>query len=267
MGGLGNNLSQLFFAYILQSKGYKVEVNNYLCSKNIVTRILKWYIHDQSVKTIYNQKFKLIHTNLFLILFDLLLLNISKIFNGWCYNRLFDANQITSFDEFQKTINSKYIVLAGYWQRLNIYNENAINQFRNFLFSNIELNHSKKLCVHIRGGDFIKFNKSLQKSYYRNALAQVKDCGAPTIFTNDKIFSGALLADLTRHNFLENGNSKEDFLNMISFNQMICSNSTFSIWAGLISLAERIIIPKSDGISLKLNIDVQSFNSKKITII
>lgn len=267
MGGLGNNLSQLFFAYKLQSKGFEIEVNNYLCSKNILTKILKWSIHDQSVEAIYNQKFKIIHTNLFIILLDFLLLNISKIYNKWCFNRLFDANQITSFDEFQKTVNSKYIVLAGYWQRVNIYNENAINQFRHFLFSNIELNNSKKLCIHIRGGDFIKFNKSLQNSYYRNALAQVKDYGPLTIFTNDKKFSMALLPDLSHHNFSKNGNAKEDFLNMISFNQMICSNSTFSIWAGLISLAEEIIIPKSDGQSLKLNINVQSFNSKKITII
>ena len=68
MGGLGNNLSQLFFAYTLQSKGFEVEVNNYLCSKNILTKILKWSIHDQSVEAIYNQKFKIIHTNLFIIL-------------------------------------------------------------------------------------------------------------------------------------------------------------------------------------------------------
>ena len=98
-------------------------------------------------------------------------------------------------------------------------------------------------------------------------MAQVKDSGSLTIFTNDKKFSMTLLPDLFHHNFSKNGNAKEDFLNMISFNQMICSNSTFSIWAGLISLAEEIIIPKSDGKSLKLNINVQSFNSKKITII
>ena len=32
MGGLGNNLSQLFLAFKLESSGYKVEINDFLCN-------------------------------------------------------------------------------------------------------------------------------------------------------------------------------------------------------------------------------------------
>ena len=53
MGGLGNNLSQLFLAFKLESSGYKVEINDFLCNKNLVTKFLRWSVHDQSVKEIY----------------------------------------------------------------------------------------------------------------------------------------------------------------------------------------------------------------------
>ena len=59
MGGLGNNLSQLFFAYKLQAQGYEIEINNFLCSKNLITKNLKWSLHDQSVQDIYKEKFKI----------------------------------------------------------------------------------------------------------------------------------------------------------------------------------------------------------------
>ena len=56
MGGLGNNLSQLFLAFKLESSGYKVEINDFLCNKNLVTKFLRWSVHDQSVKEIYKEK-------------------------------------------------------------------------------------------------------------------------------------------------------------------------------------------------------------------
>ena len=58
MGGLGNNLSQLFLAFKLESIGYKVEVNDFLCHKNLVTKFLRWSLHDQSVESVYKNSFK-----------------------------------------------------------------------------------------------------------------------------------------------------------------------------------------------------------------
>ena len=60
---------------------------------------------------------------------------------------------------------------------------------------------------------------------------------------------------------------QNDFMEMLSFEKLICSNSTFSIWAGLLSFAERIIIPQTDGELLKMNINVESFKTKKIVVL
>ena len=82
--------------------------------------------------------------------------------------------------------NRKFIVFAGYWQQLNIYKENELNEFKRFLFGNIKSNISKDIGIHIRGGDFLWLNKSLGMSFYDNALNQFKSFEPVTIFTNDK---------------------------------------------------------------------------------
>ena len=267
MGGLGNNLSQLFFAYKLQLLGYEIEVNNFLCTKNFITKILKWSIHDQTVQEIYSSKFVIKKINIIKVIADLILLNFSRVFNGWFLKWYFDANCIGSLNELLKQKTRKHIVLAGYWQQLNIYSEHELNEFRDYLFENINKSSLNNLGIHIRGGDFIKWNKNLNISFYNNALDQVKRIDSATIFTNDKNFSREFLPNSISYQFSLNGNSKNDFMEMLSFERLICSNSTFSIWAGLLSFAERIIIPQPDGESLKMNINVESFKTKKIVIL
>ena len=267
MGGLGNNLSQLFFAYKLQAQGYEIEINNFLCSKNLITKILKWSLHDQSVQDIYKEKFKIRKINIFTIIIDLFFLNLSRIFNAVCFNRFFDGNRIKSFNEIMNIENRKFIVFAGYWQQLNIYKENELNEFKRFLFGNIKSNISKDIGIHIRGGDFLRLKKSLGMSFYDNALNQFKCFEPVTIFTNDKKYSKEILPKSLSYQFSENDNSKDDFLEMLNFKRLICSNSTFSIWAGLLSRAEEIILPKKDGETLKMNINSDLFKFKKITVL
>ena len=267
MGGLGNNLSQLFFAYKLQLLGYEIEVNNFLCTKNFITKILKWSIHDQTVQEIYSSKFVIKKINIIKVIADLILLNISRVFNRWFLKWYFDANCIGSLNELLKQQTRKRIVLAGYWQQLNIYTEHELNEFRDYLFENINKSSLNNLGIHIRGGDFIKLNRNLNISFYNNALDQVKEIDSATIFTNDKNFSREFLPNSLSYQFSLNGNSKNDFMEMLSFEKLICSNSTFSIWAGLLSFAERIIIPQTDGELLKMNINVESFKTKKIVVL
>jgi hypothetical protein len=104
-------------------------------------------------------------------------------------------------------------------------------------------------------------------SFYDNALNQFKCFEPVTIFTNDKKYSKEILPKSLSYQFSENDNSKDDFLEMLNFKRLICSNSTFSIWAGLLSRAEEIILPKKDGETLKMNINSDLFKFKKITVL
>ena len=102
--------------------------------------------------------------------------------------------------------NRKFIVFAGYWQQLNIYKENELNEFKRFLFGNIKSNISKDIGIHIRGGDFLRLNKSLGMSFYDKALNQFKCFEPVTIFTNDKKYSKEILPKSLSYQFSENDN-------------------------------------------------------------
>lgn len=264
MGGLGNNLSQLFLAFKLESSGYKVEINDFLCNKNLVTKFLRWSVHDQSVKEIYKNSYKKNKNNLLKIFVDLISLIVSKYLKGFFGKYLFDSNDIKSINYI---IKKNKIILGGYWQKVDIYNETNLIDFKKYLFGESFSKISKGNNVHIRGGDFIKFNKNIDKSYYLNALSIINNLSTIKVFTNDMKFSKGILPNTHIYKYSKNNEARDDFNDMILSNLLICSNSTFSIWAGLLSNAEKIVIPFVDNKSLKINIHLDSFTSKKIIVI
>ena len=264
MGGLGNNLSQLFLAYKLESNGYKVEVNNFLCNKNLVTKYLRWSIHDQSVRKIYKNLYKKNKNNLLKVFVDLIFLIGSKYLKGFFGKYLFDSNDIESLNYI---IKKNKIILGGYWQKVDIYNETNLIDFKKYLFGDSLGEISKGYNIHIRGGDFIKFNKNINKSYYLTALSIINHSKTIKVFTNDMKFSKGILPNTHIYKYSKNNLAMDDFTDMLLSKLLICSNSTFSIWAGLLSNAEKIVIPFVDNKSLKINIHLDSFTSKKIIVI
>jgi hypothetical protein len=264
MGGLGNNLSQLFLAFKLESIGYKVEVNDFLCHKNLVTKFLRWSLHDQSVESLYKNSFKKNKNNLLKIFIDLIFLMVSKHLKRFFGNYLFDSNNLESLSDLSK---KNKIILGGYWQKIDIYNENNLIDFKIYLFGDLFSKISKGLNLHIRGGDFIKFKKNINKSYYLSALSSINNSNNIKVFTNDINFSNKILPNTHNYEYSKNNYAKDDFTDMIMSNLLICSNSTFSIWAGLLSNAEKIFIPFVDNKSLKINIDLDSFKNKRIEVI
>lgn len=267
MGGLGNNLSQLLVAFLLKERGFTIEVVNNLCTVNFITRFLKWTIHDQSTSEIYHEKFKLLHVKTLSVIMDLFWLKVSFFFNIRIFNRLFDSNRLSSIEDIvQKSLGKQKIILGGYWQNLNIYNEINLKKFKQFILGG-DLKYNNKNdsgCIHIRGGDFLKLNKHLGKSYYIKAIHYLRNSKSLMVYTNDREYADQVLQKSIPYKYSDNKNAKEDFLEMLYFKEMVCSNSTFSIWAGLLSNAELIVLPDSDEKSLKLNIDANTFNSKKI---
>jgi hypothetical protein len=88
-----------------------------------------------------------------------------------------------------------------------------------------------------RGVDFGALGWTIDSSYYRRALARIRNIGKVYLF-------GSGLGDEVADVFKEygvvivGGSPLEQFAFMRSFNRMVLSNSTFAWWAALLSNAE-----------------------------
>ena len=112
--------------------------------------------------------------------------------------------------------------------------------------------------MHIRLGDYlINGMQILTKDYYNRALleiSRVADSDNVWVFS-DSPEAARMLLDLPKNKFVKflekNEKSSETLILMREGVGLICSNSTFSCWAGITSSEKRpVIIPKkfsSDG--------------------
>jgi hypothetical protein len=104
--------------------------------------------------------------------------------------------------------------------------------------------------IHIRGGDFLDINCSLDSEYYREAIQEyIKETEDAffTVVTNDISYAKRLINNLKldiQFTILKN-DEKTDFRIMNSCRNMICSNSTFALTSALTGKnLRKITIPK-----------------------
>jgi hypothetical protein len=104
--------------------------------------------------------------------------------------------------------------------------------------------------IHIRGGDFLDVNWSLDFEYYRKAVQEFIEEGEGdffTVVTNDIGYSQQLMDDIKmdiQFKILKN-DEKTDFRIMNSCKNMICSNSTFALTSALTGKnIRKITLPK-----------------------
>ena len=235
MGGLGNNLFQLHLYFFLEGKGHKVVLNTTFLNNNIFTKILGWHIHDKTFLRLFPNLNYEHNSNLITII----IFWISKIMNLGLFGHIYDRN-IYDYSEIKK-----FNYFAGYWQKPENLCSEIISKIRNNLMHS-EKEKNNNVSIHFRGGDFD--NKSrLGKEYYTKAISNFPPNTSFKVFTNDKEYFSKIVSEIDDLNlqYSESESVEVDFIGLLNSDNIICSNSTFCLWAAFLSKADRIYMPEN----------------------
>lgn len=252
-GGLGNQLFQFFTAYFLSKKlrmNLTVDISNYKNNNNNNSQFKLLNL----LKTNKNY-FKKYKENFFLR-------KLKKIYYLFFFNNFEENNAFSYSKAFEKLDDNKNINLIGFFQSEKYFhaNRNEIIRILNFnknkRAQNRELAskilNSQSVAIHIRGGDYINFEKenpgfgTLSKLYYKRAIkiiAKNLNNFNIYIFTDDKsYFSKKNFLNSYRHTLVESGSDINDLYLMSLCKNFIISNSTYSWWGAFLSLHSKKII-------------------------
>lgn len=252
-GGLGNQLSQYAAA-----KKFERE-------KNVQVIFDDYYL----TKSKKNHE-TLLLDNLFTDIYTLntFQTSLSRFINRILYKLNYKSKNILGyifyFESFPETIESDIInVIEGFWQTNDIYNNEIANDIyakikdKFDLSKNIEVdtflnsinNHENSIAVHVRRGDYLT-NRSFFKRqqfilpdlYYENAIRKILNTKSGVI--DIYVFSD----DYIHPNFLKNikdvcvnivNRKKYSDLNTFflisNFKTIVIANSTYSMWASILS--------------------------------
>lgn len=188
----------------------------------------------------------------------------SRIINRFLYkfkiNPIVIFGYIFYFESYPITVldNVKYII-EGFWQKKNYYSDEVIELISDQLTKEIDFNNNilinfiksinkRTLAVHVRRGDFITNRNyfirqqfALSNYYYTKAISNFLDeVDKIIIFTDDEINYQEILPPISPRHCV-NVVNKNDLTDLESFylismcNKIIIANSTFSLWAAIIS--------------------------------
>ena len=258
-GRFGNFLFQFFFAKLIQKKiKKKIIVFSEIKNKNFFKKEPNIYnlINDCSFFPKYSLPLKFLK---------------NKILN---FN---DKNFKKFFYEY-RYINKKTVYLDGFFQDIDIVNDN-IDILNNFLdikseFETIKINQPD-LTIHIRDintsknsiDDHPLYKIQPNIDFYINIIDYSKPKKIKVISSNKnnniinqlkKIYKDKLI--------ICSNNELQDFLDLMNSRNLILSNSTFSLWAGLLSKSRSIYIPHIGILKKILNKKKLNIRSKQIFI-
>ena len=250
-GGLGNQLFQYFTAYFLSKKlnmNLAVDVSNY---KNNNYRQFKLF----KLLRINKNYFKNNKENFFLRKFK-------KIHQFFFFNNFKENNAFSYSEAFKELHDKKNINLIGFFQSekyfhanrdeiIRLINFNSNRKSYNRKLSSKILN-SKSLAIHIRGGDYIAFEKenpnygALSELYYKKAMKIIEKNLKNFdiyIFTDDKsyFFKNNFL-NTYKYTLVDSGSDINDLYLMSLCKNFIISNSTYSWWGAFLSIYRNKII-------------------------
>jgi len=250
-GGLGNQLSQFAASRFFENK-YRVNI----------------FFDDYYLKKSKKKHESLILDNLFLniVTLDHYKVKISRLINkiidkfGFKTIAIFDIKFL--FDEFEPPSSKGYItVVEGFWQTNEIYKSDAIDAIYQATLQKLKKLNSKifdfeleceegyiDVAMHIRRGDyltnkhfFVRQQYVLPVQYYIYSMNYIKEKYGKklniTIFSDDNIILSEFdikdcnLKIVNRFQYTD----LEAFYLFSCFNICIIANSTYSMWAALIS--------------------------------
>lgn len=235
MGGIGNNLFQIFFGHILEKQGYYCIYINSLVKKNLITKLLGWKIHQDvySFFLSHNQK---TNYNLFPLIFGLL----SKKFN----RSVIKAKYVKDISELNIEADSHYF---GYFQDkffLRSHQKDflvfckSINQ----LVLRNENKDSSETVIHFRGGDSLWAKQNL--SYYQSVKEIIKNLAEVLIVTDDLFGAKQFFGKSKNLKFIKSSLPIDDFKILLTAKNLYCAPSTFSWWAAHCANDANIIAPE-----------------------
>lgn len=240
VGGLGNLLFQLFYAFNIAFR-YNLEV------------AVKVDQNDESRESIY-----------FYHLFD----NITRIKNIEDFHIVKEDTK-----NYSNLLNNipfnKNIYLTGYFQS-TLYFKDSFNRIKKYfdcsiksialnIFKKWNIDNKKLIGLHVRGGDYIPksdYHLLLEPNYYDKCLSncELSNCEI-ILFTDDyeyakNKYNYTINIKEIIEKYIEPENKylmthpELEFFLLSLCNVIICANSTFSLWASYFSNAEKIFIPK-----------------------
>lgn len=266
-GGLGNQLFQLaFFNNLkkeLKNKNVMLDTSFYDDQYSISYRFFRKIRKTPSRKFLYTKQFeneiikkdKLLKV-LFVKYYKIKLVTILNYFFPLkSIFKFFNVKVINEKNYGEKIENQDVVVYDGYWQN----SKYIINQelFIKSLFNfKLETKNKNNIVIHVRRGDLAtSLSKNLYNildiNYYENAIDKIKSYGVSinevTICSDDISWCIENIKHISNVDIISYSNStsmNEDFFTMYKANYLICSNSTFSWWAGFIGESKKMIIPK-----------------------
>ena len=266
-GGFGNQLFQFCFANYLKLNNYKVTINTDMF-KDITDDTIRnltlpvEYFGFKEASLFSKLLFKYNHK-----------LSSSKKVKGSIFENLFDAYKFSKEDNFSLNNKNKKLYLNGYWKDMIFINKN-----KDFLISSLSKNLALKkrlinptlnnyAMIHVRRGDFIKDDRHLNITYYKNSMDYVKQYNPDIkfdIFTDDykwvkrqaifkevdNIFAQENAKDNAKNSKVDGQDDSketiETFSKMLSYKNFIAGNSSFAFWAAFIRSDDNsyVTVPK-----------------------
>lgn len=223
IGGTGNVYLQELY---MKSHGADYTVSKLLVSQRM-RKILGHTHHHLSAEELLELKCR---ENIFLSTIFIIDLFIGRLFK----KTLITEVDLNSF-KCKPVIGAFFYV--GYFQdkaKINFHENNEL--IREFA------KPAKKydLCIHFRGGDFIKYDSQISPDYYRRAINLLRskidvECLSVAVVTNDKSYA---ISQLEKISFnldysIICGNAVDDINLIMSSKHLIASNSTFSLIAAI----------------------------------
>ncbi|PHS01042.1 MAG: hypothetical protein COA68_03740 [Oceanobacter sp.] len=244
-GGTGNQLFQIAEALDIMRTGESVVIDDsivstqwfqkYILKQRVVESCLNFFYIDSDIKI----------TNSFFTLFYILL---SKLLKRLTYNHL----KLIADD---RACSGRYML--GYWQNPELASllSGVLTSARdNQNIKNSEIldliASAPSVAIHIRRGDYLLPENSYfyecTEDYYLKAISLVGE-GRFYIFSDDIPWSksiGIFPEDSIFVDHNSGDNSHMDMILMSKCEKLIIANSTFSIWAALLSNSKHVIAPK-----------------------
>lgn len=233
-GGLGNQLFQLCQAYEILYTSGKSSTKIFLCSE-FQNDFLRKQSHIESDKRSFSvERLQLINNNIVhlqkVTLLKFLVFKFRIV-------KLLTRNNILKFFD---------IYLDGYFIN-NSNHVNAIKHFSSKIRKLVPKAPSDECGLHVRAGDLLRqpHNQLCNRDYYYRAIQRLKETTNVStihVYTEDIVYAKSILPDLSEFEVSYNsGDEISDFLNLCSFQYLICANSTFSWMAGALGYSQTFI--------------------------
>lgn len=226
MGGFGNVLFQILAYNVILSKGYKkVFFVTTLTEKNIITKTIKWSIHEKLYDDLIDesQKFKVSSSYAFCaVFFGFLSKTVGKFFS------------FSTFYIKKNTLDNTTLAanIFGYFQEREFLsaNKSELQALGEVIYVKYSLPQKYDVVVHYRKGD--SGWAVLHAGYYEQVKKLLKQEDKEICIVTDSYDDASdFFAGIDNIRILNSPNAIEDFKIMISSKKLYCAPSTFSWWA------------------------------------